>query len=293
MTIAIYGKAFRSDFYQYILEFFEKIKRYKVQCFIHQEFYDFLINNLNLNPHINGIFTGYEDLSPEVELIFSIGGDGTFIETVSIIRERAIPVIGINSGRLGFLANIAKEDLPNALHHIFEGRYDIEERSLIELIKPDHLFPEFNFALNEITLHKLDTASMITVQTYVDGVFLNSYWADGIIIATPTGSTAYSLSAGGPITYPGSEVFIVSPIAPHNLTVRPIVLPDNLTITCRIEGRSPRYLASLDRRSTHFEAGTEFTIKRAGFKVKMIKLAYQDFFSTLRHKLMWGADKRN
>ncbi|WP_372644489.1 NAD kinase, partial [Ancylomarina sp.] len=217
-----------------------------------------------------------------------------FLDAVTVVQDSGIPIVGVNSGRLGFMADIAREEIPAAISDIFEGNYSIEERTLLKVQTKDNgLFKDFNYALNEFTVHKKDSASMITIHTYIDGEYLNSYWADGLIIATPTGSTAYSLSVGGPILIPNTQNFVISPISPHNLTVRPIVLPNHQEITLKVEGRSDSYLASLDSRSVSFEALNELKISKADFKIKVLKLKTHSFYSTLRNKLMWGVDKRN
>lgn len=211
------------------------------------------------------------------------------MDGVTIVRDSGIPLVGINCGRLGFMADIAQDEIPQALTDLFAGNFTIEERSLLKLeTSRNGLFDEFNFALNEFTVHKKDSASMITIHTYLNNEYLNSYWADGLIISTPTGSTAYSLSVGGPILIPNTQNFIISPISPHNLTVRPIVVPNYHEITLRVEGRSDSYLASLDSRSSIFESSIELKIRRADFQIKVIKLKSHSFYATLRNKLMWG-----
>jgi NAD+ kinase len=294
MKIALFGKSFNESFTESFISMFEVFSNYKVEVDIYQPFYDFLIREINFKPPVQGYFTNHKDLDKEVEFVFSIGGDGTFLEAVTCVRDSEIPLVGINSGRLGFMADIAQDEIPQALSDIFTGNYTLEERGLLQLATSKNgLFKDFNYALNEFTVHKKDSASMITIHTYLNNEYLNSYWADGLIIATPTGSTAYSLSVGGPILIPNTQNFIISPISPHNLTVRPIVVPNNNEITLRVEGRSDSFLASLDSRSTTFETTTELRIKKSDFKIKVIKLRTHDFYSTLRNKLMWGVDKRN
>ncbi len=229
----------------------------------------------------------------DIDIVFSIGGDGTFLDAVSYVREKEIPIVGINSGRLGFLANISKKEIPSALKAINEKRFNLEERTLLEVNTDKKYFKEFNFALNEVTVLKRDSGSMITIKVYVNGEYLNTYWADGLILATPTGSTAYSLSLGGPIVIPGSSNFIITPIAPHNLTVRPIVLPDNYDITIKVSGRAENYLLSIDSQSVVVEKNTKICIKAASFKVKTVRIENNTFFNNIRDKLMWGFDKRN
>ncbi|MCT4601952.1 MAG: NAD kinase [Marinifilum sp.] len=294
MKIALFGKLFNESFTDSFKLMFEEFAKHKVEVDIYEPFYDFLIREINFKPPVNGYYKGYQDLDKNVDFVFSIGGDGTFLEAVTIVRDAEIPIVGINSGRLGFMADIAQDEIPQALSDIFEGNYTIEERSLLHLeTSKNGLFSEFNYALNEFTVHKKDTASMITIHTYLNNEYLNSYWADGLIIATPTGSTAYSLSVGGPILIPNTQNFIISPISPHNLTVRPIVVPNHHEITLRVEGRSDSYLASLDSRSCTFESSIELKIKKSDFQIKVLKLRSHGFYGTLRNKLMWGVDKRN
>ncbi|MDP4206237.1 MAG: NAD kinase, partial [Bacteroidota bacterium] len=221
------------------------------------------------------------------------GGDGTFLEAASLVHDTGLPIVGINSGRLGFLADISQSEIGFALEQILDGKYLIEERSLVEIIEPEGKFGNCNYALNEVTFHKMDSSSMITIHAYLNNVYLNTYWADGLIISTPTGSTAYSLSVGGPIVSPDSSIFILSPIASHNLTVRPFVIPDHNELMFEIEGRGEHFLTSLDSRSSVMTVNTRIRLRKADFKLRVIKLREHDFYSTLRNKLMWGADKRN
>jgi NAD+ kinase len=225
--------------------------------------------------------------------MLSIGGDGTFLETVSFVRDSTIPILGINTGRLGFLANVAKTEISEAIDSLARKKFTVEKRALLSVTKPENLFGEVNYGLNEITILKKDSSAMVTIHTYINGDYLNSYFADGLIVATPTGSTAYSLSCGGPLVMPGSQNFVITPIAPHNLNVRPLVISDNNIITLKVEGRSPNYLVSLDSRSETIDDSTELTLKKADFYIHLIKLENQHFFNTIRNKLLWGLDKRN
>lgn len=225
--------------------------------------------------------------------MLSIGGDGTYLEAVSFIRGSGIPIIGLNSGRLGFLANISRDNLITAIDEVINNRYHIDKRTLIKLDCSEPVFSDYKYALNEFTIHKKDSSSMIKIQAFINNDYLNTYWADGLIIATPTGSTAYSMSAGGPIVSPDSGIFIISPLAPHNLTVRPLVIPDNCELRLRVEGRNTNYLVSLDRRSEFFHKSVDFFIRRADFAINSIRLNQINYFTTLRSKLMWGIDSRN
>lgn len=247
---------------------------------------------MNFYPQVLTTFSGSHELSG-VDLMLSIGGDGTFLEAVTLVRDSQIPIAGINSGRLGFLAAIAKEEIQEAVLDIVNGRYLVRELDLLEAQTEGNRFGKFNFALNELAIAKRDSSSMITIHTYIDGEFLNSYWADGLIVATATGSTAYSLSVGGPIMHPASSSFIVSPIAPHNLNVRPLVVPNHVSITLKVDARGGFYLASLDSRSEVLGEEITIQVRKADFKVCVVERFKTSFYSTLRNKLMWGADKRN
>ena len=225
--------------------------------------------------------------------MFSLGGDGTLLDTVSLIRNAEISVIGINFGRLGFLASINKDEIESAIEDLVNKKYTFDNRALLAVESDSNLFGNENFALNDITIHKRDTSAMIIIHTYLNGDFLNSYWADGLIFATPTGSTAYSLSCGGPIVFPQSNNFVVTPISPHNLNVRPIVLSDTNIISFEVEGRSSKYLLSCDSRTTILDTSTRITIKKADFEINLIRLNNENYLSTLRRKLLWGIDTRN
>lgn len=237
-------------------------------------------------------FISKNDLST-TDVVISIGGDGTLLDTISLIGAFETPILGINTGRMGFLATIAKEDIKAAVNDLLEDKYALEDRSLVRLESSVPLFKGLNFGLNEFTIHKRDTSSMITVHTYIDGDYLNSYWADGLIVSTPTGSTGYSLSCGGPLISPLAKNFVITPVSPHNLNVRPIVVSDDSEISFKIEGRSEKFLVSLDSRSTPIDASVELKVKKEKFVAKLIKFHNYSFFDTLRQKLNWGYDMRN
>lgn len=292
MEVAIFGKSFGQVFYENCQQLFDYLNKNQTRIFIYKPFYDFLLEKVRIKPEVAGFFSSAQEF-PEVDMLFSIGGDGTFLEAVTFVRNSGTPIVGINSGRLGFLADISRDELPLALEEIKHGRYKVKDLSLLELTTPAGLIDEFNFALNEFAVHKQDSSSMITIHTYLDNEYLNSYWADGLIVSTPTGSTAYSLSVGGPIMHPASQGIIITPIAPHNLTVRPLVVPDKMELTLKVEGRGGKFLASLDSRSVIVDEGTVLKIRKAGFPINMVERTDQSFYSTLRNKLMWGADKRN
>ncbi len=293
MNIALYGKSFSESFDSSIQQLVLKLEKAKCKIYIYEPFALFLKKKVKFNTEAH-LYNGYSDIKGKVNYLISIGGDGTMLNTINLVRDSGIPVIGINTGRLGFLSSIAKEDVIETIDLIFQKKFILEERSLLKLETKELLFGELNFALNELVVMKKDTSSMITINTYVNNEFLNSYWADGLIVATPTGSTAYSLSCGGPIITPESENFIITPIATHNLTVRPIVIPDRYSIKLKIsDGRNKRSLVSLDSRTLTMNNSIELCISRANFKINFLRLEKENFFSTIRNKLMWGLDKRN
>lgn len=292
MQIAIYGRSTNDNTSEYIQQLFHKLNEYKTEILIYEPFYGFIKQKLELVGNIK-TFSKHTDLKGKVDAMLSLGGDGTFLETLAFVRDSGIPVLGINTGRLGFLANVAKTEINDAIETLMSKKFTIETRSLLSVSGPNGIFGEVNYGLNELTVMKKDTSSMITINAYINGDYLNSYFADGLIIATPTGSTAYSLSCGGPLVMPGSENFVITPVAPHNLNVRPLVISDNNVITLKVEGRSPNYLVTLDSRSEVIESNIELTIKKANFSAHLIKLENQSFFTTMRNKLLWGLDKRN
>lgn len=238
-------------------------------------------------------FKTYKDFMTGIDLAISIGGDGTFLKMVKYIRASCVPIMGINTGRLGFLANTSRDDLETVLEKIKNKEYVFQERSLLKVTTAENIFGDDNFALNELAVHKKDTSSMITVHAHLDEKYLNSYWADGLIVATPTGSTAYSLSCGGPIITPGCAVHILSPIAPHNLNVRPVVVPDHMPIKLTVDGRDRKYLLTLDSTSKSIKNGAEVYLEKANFMINVIKFEENNFLDTIRNKMMWGLDRRN
>ncbi|MCX6296330.1 MAG: NAD kinase [Bacteroidetes bacterium] len=292
MRIAIYGRSTNDNTSEYIQKLFHKLNEYKTEIIVFEPFYNFIKQKLEIVGNIK-TFSSYSDLPGKVDVVLSLGGDGTFLETLNFVRNSGIPILGINTGRLGFLANVAKSEINTAIEAIAEKRYSIEKRSLLSVSGPKGIFGDVNYGLNELTVLKKDTSAMITINAFINGNYLNSYFADGLIIATPTGSTAYSLSCGGPLVMPGSENFVITPIAPHNLNVRPLVISDNNIITLKVEGRSPNFLVTLDSKSEVIESNIELTIKKADFSINLIILENQSFFSTMRNKLLWGLDKRN
>lgn len=293
MKIALYGLSVNPDFIDELLRLFDLFNEKSVECLVYRPFLEYLQHDCGIHPTVSGQFETGNDLPDDVSFLLSLGGDGTLLKSFMAAKNGSIPLVGINSGRLGFLSDISRDEIEKALDSILEGNIIIDERTVLELEIVNNNESQFLYGLNEITVTKLDSSAMINIHTYVNGEFLNTYWADGLIIATPTGSTAYSLSVGGPILTPDSENFVISPIAPHNLTVRPIVVPDHHSITLQVEGRGLQFLTSVDSKSEAIYFSVLLKIKKAPFKVKTIRLKDHSFFSTLRNKLMWGVDKRN
>lgn len=293
IKIAIFGKIFNSTVISYVDHLFHYLVQRDVKISVHAEFYDFLLKNDFSLQNIE-TFTDHEDLPKDISFLLSLGGDGTMLAAVSIIRDSGIPIAGINFGRLGFLANIQKNEIESALNQILNKQFHIQERALL-LVESDYkeLFKGENFALNDITVFRFDSSSMITIDAKIDDELLNSYWADGLIIATPTGSTAYSLSCGGPIIMPGSGNFVITPISPHNLNVRPIVVSENMTLRLRIESRTEKFILSCDSKSETLSTSIELSIRKAPFSINLIRLEKDGYFRTLREKLLWGIDVRN
>jgi len=292
MRIALFAINYSEELEAYYIELLGKLKYHKFEICIFEPFYRKLLENHLINPEIKP-FNTLDEINGTIDFLFSIGGDGTLLKTLSLVKDSGIPILGFNTGRLGFLSSISRDEISEAIECIREKKIHIQKRSLIRLSKPENLFGGNNFALNEITVHKRDSNSMVTIQAYVNGVFLNSYWADGLIISTPTGSTAYSMSCGGPIVAPDSNNFILTPISTHNLTVRPIVIPDNAVIKLKVEGRIENYLVTLDSNSAVISSAIELEIKKEAFYMNLVELNTKTFFSTIREKLMWGWDKRN
>ena len=292
MTIAIFGSPYPEHFSKYIQHLIKKLEAEHIKLIIEEEFSIFLENNIRFNKSITN-FNSYETLKNKADFLLSIGGDGTLLKAVTYVRESEIPIMGINTGRLGFISSISADQIDDAITDILKGNYKINERTLLELSSDKNLFKEKNFALNEVAVSKKDTSSMIRIDAYVDDEFLNTYWADGLVVSTPTGSTGYSLSCGGPIIMPGTNNIIITPNAPHNLNVRPIVIDDNSVVKLKIEDRDQLALVSLDSRSRAFDSETELIIKKANFKVRLVQPQNNSIIKTIRHKLMWGLDKRS
>ena len=293
MKIAIYGKPFDSQYEKEITHLFRRLNENRVGIIVYTGFYQYIKKCIDFFPEPEGLFDSYYNLPEDVLCMISIGGDGTFLKSITYVWDKGIPVLGINVGRLGFLAEISLSEIDQAIDSLMNGNYVIENRSPVEVITKNNAFKPFNYALNETAVHKKDAASMIVIHTYLDDEYLNSYWADGLIVATPTGSTAYSMSVGGPILLPNAKNLIITPIAPHNLTVRPLVIPDDKTIRINVEGRDTKFLTTLDSRSKVMDSSEEIRIQTPDFSIKVLELLNYSYYSILRNKLMWGVDKRN
>ena len=293
MKIAIYGRQFNNTVLPHVQQVFDSLAQYDTEPFVFDKYNHFISGKIFF-PKKFQIFRNYHDLiAAKVDVVISLGGDGTLLDTVTLISNSNIPVIGINFGRLGFLASINKNDIASAIQSLINKEFTLDKRELIKLESELNLFGNENFALNDITIHKRDTSAMMIVHAYLNGDFLNSYWADGLIVATPTGSTAYSLSCGGPIIFPGSGNMVVTPISPHNLNVRPIVLSDSNILSFEIEGRSSKYLVTCDSRTEVIDTSIKIKVKKADFGINLIRLNNENYLSTLRNKLLWGIDTRN
>jgi NAD+ kinase len=291
MKVAVYGRIFKPEVAPFIQEMFHELENQGVQIVIFGVFKAFLDHHI-VYKNTPTIFENKLDLI-DVDAIISIGGDGTLLETVTYVGDLEKPILGINIGRLGFLATISKNDIIKAVKSFVNGYYSVDERHLVSVESETNIFGEANFGLNEFAILKRDTSSMIIVHTYIDGEFLNSYWADGLIISTPTGSTGYSLSCGGPVVLPHSNSFIISPVCPHNLNVRPLIVSAESVLSFEVEGRSKTFLASLDSRSKILDCSVQIAVKKADFKVKLVNIEGSNFLKTLREKLNWGFDVRN
>lgn len=291
MRIAIHGRDAQQKSTQLIESVFDRLHGHGVELIASEKF---LRSVKSQHLHQIKVKTFDHEVNlRNVDFFISIGGDGTLLESVTYVGKSGVPIVGINTGRLGFLATIHRDDVSAAIENLVKGRYTIDERTLLHLSSQPELFVGMPFALNDLTIMKKDSSSMITVHAYVDGELLNSYWSDGVIVATPTGSTGYSLSCGGPLIYPQSESFVITPVSPHNLTARPIVVSDKSEISFKIEGRSKKYLVSLDSRYETVDAGVDLKVTREKFKVKLVLLPGYHYFKTLRQKLNWGLDLRN
>jgi len=294
MKVGIYGQYYKGEAVSYIEILLQTLAQKDIEVVIEKKFYKLIkINNFPEKKYQT--FSDYTDLDNSFEVMLTVGGDGTFLRAVTYVRDLNIPVLGINIGRLGFLATVQKENISEAINLLLTKQYKVNERSLLSVStsKKNTDLSDINFALNEISVSRRNTTSMVTVETFLDDEYLTSYWADGLIVATPTGSTGYSLSCGGPVITPSTKSLVLTPIAPHNLNARPLVIPDNTNIKLKVIAREKQALLSLDSRITTVDNNTEIFIKKASFTLKTIQLSKQTFLKTLREKLLWGEDKRN
>jgi NAD+ kinase len=292
MNVAIYSQKVNRHNLPYFKEIISIFNDFGWNPVFEKELKEQLVAKMDLSEKTDE-FSSHHDFHAGIDLTMSIGGDGTFIKSVGFIRDSGVPILGINTGRLGFLANISKDQIQQTMDQVKAKNYEFQKRSLLRIHTEENIFGEDNFALNELTLQKKDTASMITVHASLDNKYLNSYWADGLIVSTPTGSTAYSLSCGGPIITPGCQVHILTPIAPHNLNVRPVVVPDHMPIKLKIEGRDRKCLMSLDGVSKNIRQDEEIIVTKAEFMINVVKFESNNFLDTIRNKMMWGIDARN
>jgi len=293
MKVGIFGQSNNENTIKYVQELVDLCRQHNVSIVFEENFFK---SFHQLADHKNvETFSGYDDLNRDLDYFFSVGGDGTFLRSITFIRDLEIPVIGINTGRLGFLANIQKDNIQSSFEQILKGQFIVQKRSLLQVRAEGSVndFENVNFALNEITITRKNTASMISVDTILDNEFLTTYWSDGLIISTPTGSTGYSLSCGGPIISPSSKNIILTPIAPHSLAVRPLVIPDQTEIELQIDSRADEVLLTLDSRMYTLNNKSKVFIKKCSFKILTLQLNDQTFIKTLREKLLWGEDKRN
>jgi len=292
MRIALYSRHVQLEEIPFLEKFFRLLREKKIDWILYESFYDQLVTHF---PSLkrSDVFSTSDQLNPGVDYLFSLGGDGTLLDTVAFVKNYHIPIMGINIGRLGFLANIGRTELEPALDALLSGSYVADKRTLISVESNLPTFGENNFALNEFTIAKKDNSSMITIHTYINGEFLNSYWADGLIISTPTGSTGYSLSCGGPIILPNAGNFVITPIATHNLNVRPVVVPDNSVISFEIDGRADSFFCTLDSRSVTIDKSYKLAVRKTDFSITLARLNDNNFLNTLATKLFWGKDVRN
>ena len=292
MNVALFGKTISANDTLYLQEFIDKLSSLNGLIYIYESFFDTIRETIRFDRKPI-MFTVQQEIRDKVEYLFSIGGDGTLLSTITLVGDSGIPIIGINIGKLGFLSGISKEEILPALDDIIKKKCQVDERTLLQLETKDRLFGGFNYALNDFTIYKSSPNSMLAIKTFINDEFLNTYWADGLIVATPTGSTAYSLSCTGPIITPDSENFVITPIASHNLTVRPIVIPDTSIIRIMVESRNIECYIGLDSRIRKLDVPTELVIRKENFKINLIKMTGRNFFETIRAKLNWGLDIRN
>ncbi len=292
MKAAIYSRIFDAEHKEEVQLFFDELEQQQIEPVIYQPFYEQIRTDIRI-PAETKTFQLSEDLTEEIEFIISLGGDGTLLDTITLVRDKKISIMGINFGRLGFLASIGRNEVKSAVKAIARRTYVNDSRTLIHVDADMPLFGNIPYAMNEFSIHKQDVASMIKIHTYLNGEFLNSYWADGLIVATPTGSTGYSLSCNGPVVFPDSGSFVITPVAPHNLNVRPIVVPDTNIISFEVESRTDKIICALDSRREIVHKNVTLAVKKEDFRINLVRLSENNFLQTLRNKLTWGLDKRN
>ena len=289
MKFALFGNTYQAKKSAHVIRLLSILRRYKAEIYICRVFYQFLTNEQKMDIQVACVFEGNDF---EVDMVLSIGGDGTFLKAASQVGNKNIPILGINTGRLGFLADVSPEEMEDTFNDIYNHNYMVEDRSVLQVYTNGQPLKGYPFGLNEIAVLKRDSSSMISIHTSINGAYLTTYQADGLVIATPTGSTAYSLSIGGPIIVPHSKTIAITPVAPHSLNVRPIVIDDNWEITLDVESRSHNFLIAIDGRSETCKEGTRLTIRKGDYNIKVVKRPNHVFFHTLRNKMMWGADGR-
>ncbi len=292
MLIALYNRVFEESDIPVLQHLLQVLRENNLDIVIYKDFYE------RMQPHINfdrppQLFTGYEDLNRLTSFMISLGGDGTMLDAVCFIGDTGIPILGINLGRLGFLADVPQNEVDIAIQALVRGSYTIDKRSLIHLDASVPLFGNSPFGLNEFTLHRKDSSQMIKIHTFLNGEFLNTYWADGLIVSTPTGSTGYSLSCSGPVVFPQASSFVITAVAPHNLNIRPIIVPDDNVISFEVEGRTDYFLCTLDSRMETIDKDIQLAVKKENFHISLVRLDEHNFLKTIRKKLYWGVDSRN
>jgi len=292
MRIAIYSRGIENSSINEVELLLGELAKHGAEPVFFQDFFNQFYCAVDIKQDYS-TFNSSADLDLSIDCMISLGGDGTLLDTVTFVKESGIPVLGINYGRLGFLANIGKEELHSALEALVNRKYVLDKRTLLHLDADVPLFDGTPYALNEFSLHKKDSSPMIKIHTYLNGEFLNTYWADGLIVATPTGSTGYSLSCNGPVVFPDSASFVITPVAPHNLNIRPIIVPDNTIVSFEVEGRTDGFLCTLDSRRELVPKEIQLAVKKETFGINLIRLNENNFLQTLRNKLSWGLDKRN
>lgn len=292
MKIAVFSKTFAEENTVYIQQIVKRLETKNAGLLFYEPFYQKIKDSIVIKQDVK-VFNTYIELREQADILFSIGGDGTLLDTITLVRDSGIPILGINLGRMGFLSSISKDRIDIAIEQLINNKFNLDKRTLIKVITSNKLFGDLNYGLNEVSVYRKAPYSMLKVQVFVNGEYLNSYWGDGLIVSTPTGSTAYSLSNGGPIVLPHSQNLVITAIATHNLTVRPIVIPDSSQIRIKVVGRVKEFLVNLDSRSLNADTNTELFIEKENFIINLVQLEDESYFTTIREKLMWGLDIRN